>query len=112
MHEQVLQIYRAVEQERLAGKPVDQEIIYTWSRRALRAQLRASRNKDERIAAFRAFVDRATTMRDAMQKRYRSDDETLDETRKSVCYLTMAVQLYINEKAGKEAGWVPLEPLD
>ena len=36
MHKHVLEIYSAVEHDRLAGKPIDLEIVYTWSRRALR----------------------------------------------------------------------------
>ena len=112
MLKQVLQIYEACESDWVAGKPIDQEIIYTWSRRALRAQLQAGSTKEQRLASFQACIVRATRMRDATHKRWLSDEVTLTEVRKVAFYHTMAAQLYINEKLGKDGGWRPLEPIE
>jgi hypothetical protein len=125
MHKRVLEIYGAIEQDWLGGKPTDLEIIYRWSRRVLRAQLRTSSKKDDRIAAFQAFVDRADKMRKATHKKMLSalanakreglreaKSGALEDMNKSECYLVFAVELYMREKTGKDGGWVPLEPLE
>src|SRR5262249_42161449 len=105
----VRQIYSAVEKEKAAGKPIDQEIIWTWSRRVLKAQLRASKNKEQRIAAFVAFVQRTHRMRDVVHELFESHEGTMDEVFKSMYYHNMATELFVNERFGNDAGWPPLE---
>jgi hypothetical protein len=121
MHDYVLQIYSAIEQDWLDGKSGDLEVVYQWSRRALRARLRMSSKKDDRLAAIQAFLDRATKIKDAAHKRLlkaladaRGEQKTaanLDD-KKSQCYYNIEVELYMYELTGENGGWAPLEPIE
>jgi hypothetical protein len=107
-----LATYESLVRRRLGGEPVDQEIVYIWSRRVLRSQLRLSEKREDRVAAFRSLSDRARSFRDGMYKRMLQGDESQSEFTRSTNYVYLASELYGYEIGQRGAGWQPLEPIE
>jgi hypothetical protein len=107
-----LATYQALERRRLGGEPIDQEIVYLWSRRVLKSQLRLSDKREDRVAAFRSFYDRTRSFSDGMFKRWRAGDESNAEYVRSTNYVYLAAELFGHEVGMRGAGWQPLEPIE